>query len=56
MTDPDDELLDLYQIIDELDIDPDDARAVLGPHSALPRWEACERWEMILRERGEPRP
>ncbi len=46
MTDLDDELLDLDQLLAE-GMEPAEARAVLGPHSALPRWEALERWEML---------
>jgi hypothetical protein len=46
---PDDELLDLYQLIAE-GLDPADARNVLGPHTALPRWEVRERYEVLQRE------
>jgi hypothetical protein len=47
-----DALLDLDQLIGE-GLDPEDARAVLGPHTALPRWEVSERWELLLRERRD---
>jgi len=47
--DRDDELLDEDQLAAELD--PADARAVLGPHTALPRWEIAERLEMLRLER-----
>lgn len=47
--DRDNEVLDLTQLISE-GIDPEDARRVLGPHNALPRWEAMERYEMIQLE------
>jgi len=33
-------------------LDPADAYAVLGPHSALTRQEVEDRWGMICRERG----
>ena len=49
--DRDGELLGLEQLIAE-GLCPDDARAVLGPHVALPRWEVRERHEMLMRERG----
>jgi hypothetical protein len=48
--DPNDELLGLEQLIAE-GFAPEEARAVLGPHTALPRWEARERYELLLRER-----
>jgi hypothetical protein len=47
--DPDDEPLGLDQLITE-GMDPDDARAVLGPHTALPRGEICERYELLQRD------
>jgi hypothetical protein len=31
----------------------EEARAVLGPHSALTRREIEDRWELLRRERGE---
>jgi hypothetical protein len=49
--DRDDELLDLTQLID-MGMTAEDARAVLGPHTALPRREARERHEMLRREQG----
>ena len=50
--DRDDELLDQTQLID-MGMDPEDARVVLGPHTALPRREVHERYEMLRRERGD---
>jgi hypothetical protein len=52
--DPYDELLDLGQLVAE-GLDPADVRAMLGPHTALPRREVHERYELLLRER-EGRP
>ena len=46
----DDDLLGYDDLLAE-DLTPEEARAVLGPHSALPRWEVTERYEMLLRER-----
>jgi hypothetical protein len=48
-----DELLDLDQLIAE-GLILDEACAVLGPHTALPRWEASERWELLRERRGRP--
>jgi hypothetical protein len=49
--DPDDDLLGYDQLLDE-DYTPDEARTVLGPHSAISRREAHERLEMFRLERG----
>jgi hypothetical protein len=51
----DDELMNLELLLNE-GLDPADARAVLGPHSELPRWEIAERLAMLRRERqgGSP--
>jgi hypothetical protein len=51
--DRDDDLLNLEHLCE--DLDPTDARDVLGPHSALTRSEVEDRHEMLLRER-EARP
>jgi hypothetical protein len=45
-----DELLGPEQLIAE-GLSSDDARAVLGPHAALPRWEVRDRHEMLMHER-----
>jgi hypothetical protein len=49
-TEYDDELLGYDDLLNE-GLDPDEARTVLGPHTALPRWEVAERWELLLHER-----
>jgi hypothetical protein len=48
---PDDELLDLGQLLAH-GLASADAQAVLGQHTALPRWEVRERYELLVRERG----
>ena len=50
--DPDDDLLGYDGLIVE-GLDPDDARAVLGSHSALTRREVEDRWAMLLHERED---
>jgi hypothetical protein len=50
MNEYDDELLDLDQIMTQEGLDLEEAREVLGPHTALPRWEVYERYEMLQRE------
>jgi hypothetical protein len=48
--DADDELLGYEDLIAQ-GLEPADARALLGPHSALTRREVDDRWGMICRER-----
>lgn len=51
-SDRDEEVLDLTQLID-LGMIAEDARAVLGPHTALPLREVRERYELLRGERGD---
>jgi hypothetical protein len=50
--DPDDDLLGIDQLLDE-GLDADEARAVLGPHTALTRHEVEDRLAMLRRERRD---
>jgi hypothetical protein len=53
--DPGDDLLGYDDLLAE-GLDPADARAVLGPHSALTRREVEDRYEMLRREREGTQP
>jgi hypothetical protein len=48
--DPGDELLDLEHLV-AAGLERDEARAVLGPHTCLPRREIAERLELLRWER-----
>jgi hypothetical protein len=48
--DPEGELLGFDQLTAE-GLTPDEARAVLGPHTALTRREASDRYELLQRAR-----
>jgi hypothetical protein len=50
----DDDLLDIDQLLDE-GLSVDEALAVLGGATAVYRWEARERYEMLQRERRDSR-